>query len=149
MGAVHTYFSTDTPSGTTNLVDLKLWKYNKKLYILFFTMKPKFLSWHCDDRLKCCGSWQVSVLQPSYLKAADVPYIRPQGPHSFQGPPFFFLPPNILKSGLVYYPDCCICIMTVLLFSICCICCDMPKWWELLMANWNRGNKNKIPILCS
>lgn len=53
-------------------------------------MKSKFLSWHSDDRLKWCGLWQVSVLQPSYLKAADVPYIRPQGPHSFQGPPPFY-----------------------------------------------------------
>ena len=30
----------------------------------------------------------LSITQPGPLKAADVPFTGPQGPHSFQGPPF-------------------------------------------------------------
>lgn len=138
MGAVHTYFLTDTPSGTTYLVDLKLWKYNKKIYIIFHneTQIPVMTIW-----------WQTRVvwvmagvsLAAQLSESCWCPLYQTRGATQLPGPPSF-LPPNILKSGLVYYPDRCICIMTIPLFSICCICRDMPKWWELLMANWNRGN---------
>lgn len=146
---LHT-FLTDTNAVKKILLIKTLWKYNKIL--LFFTMKPRILSWHPDVMLKwrvdgshgrcwSCPAW------PS--ESCWCPLHQTPGATQLPGPPpSHHLSDTSLCScrligGLVYYPDRCICIITIPLSTVCCICSDMPKWCQLLMMNYAREDSRR------
>lgn len=131
-----------------NILIQALWKYNK--VILFFTMTPRNLSWHPDFmptwreiyQVLEEKSWQVSVLPSLALwKLLMSPPSPASGATQLPGPPrppFRYLSPPIwhffvsrVTWFIIQITD--ICIVTIFLFTVCCIWPDMPKWPQLLM----------------
>lgn len=105
----------------------------------------------CHAKVTCGRkSWQVLVLPSLALwKLLMSPSSDPRGHTASRAPPpSHHLSDTSLCScrlidGLVYYPDRCICIITIPLSTVCCICSDMPKWCQLLMMNYAREDSRR------